>query len=316
MRIVFCGSGGFAIPSLGAIEASRHEIPLVISQPSRPAGRGGHLRATPLAKAAREKWLEVLECPDINAPEAVERLRQAEADVLVVIDFGQFVRPAARSAVRRDAVNLHGSLLPKLRGAAPVNWAIIRGHRQTGVTTFSLVDRMDAGPIYAVRATDIESDETAEELEARLADLGAETMLETLERIEAGDATPTGQDESQATRAPRLTKRDGHIDWSAPARRIADLARGTYPWPGAQAMFHRSQGKPVRVTIARATPATNNAAGDPGDVTEDRTVCTGSGALAIEQIKPAGKRLMNWKDFVNGYRVESGDRFGSVQAHG
>ncbi len=305
MRLIFCGSGAFAVPTYRALLGGSHEVQAVITQPARPAGRGGKLRATPVAQAALEAGQHPIECPDINAPDFVERLREFRADVLCVAAFGQFIRLAARQAVAVDAINLHGSILPELRGAAPVNWAIIRGYHKTGVTTFSLVDAMDAGPVYLTDETDILPAETAGELTERLAEIGAGTMCRTLDLL-AGGAEPVPQDESRATRAPLLKKSDGAIDWSADAEKICDLVRGTYPWPGAHAIYRHRNGQENEVTIARAVPAPDDAAGPPGTLDDDLFVAAGRGRVEILEIKPAGKRLMGWRDFVNGYRLAAG----------
>ena len=183
MRVVFCGSGEFALPSLHACCQSGHEILAVITQPARRAGRGGTLRPTPVALAGGELDLPVIECADINAADMVARLKEMRADAMIVVDFGQMIRLDARQSARLDVFNLHASLLPELRGAAPVNWAIMRGYRTTGVTTFSLVDKMDAGDIYLQLSTDIDPHETAQELKTRLAKLGSHAVVKTLEML-------------------------------------------------------------------------------------------------------------------------------------
>lgn len=308
MRIFFCGSGTFAVPTLRAIGASPHEVVGVITQPARPAGRGGKPRPTPIAQAAPELGLDAVECPDINADDAVARVRQARPDVIVVADFGQMVRAQVRGAAAIDAINLHGSLLPKLRGAAPINWAIIRGLRATGVTTFSLVDRMDAGDIYLQAETPIAPEQTAEELREVLAELGAKLVIDTLDLLASGHAGRQPQDEAQATRAPILKKSDGWIDWSADAAAVRNLIHGTRPWPGGQAVYRRGDGKRVSVILARAA-AGPDGGDEPGRIDGDLCVAAGRGRVRIAEIKPAGSRLMPWRDFVNGYRVQSGDRF-------
>jgi methionyl-tRNA formyltransferase len=308
MRVVFCGSGVFAVPSLRAVGSSAHELAGVVTQPARRAGRGGKMRPTPVDEAARAAGMDVLECPNINAPSAVEWIQDKRPDVLCVADFGQMVRSAAREAARVDAFNLHGSLLPELRGAAPVNWAIIRGHTRTGVTTFSLVDKLDAGATYLQAATDISPDETAEELRQRLAEIGAEVVCRTIDLLAEGNAKPTAQDESAVTLAPQLTKGDGIIDWAAPAEVVRNLIHGTWPWPGAQAVYHRQDGYRTQVAIARAA-VEDGTADVPGKIDADLCVGTGECRLRIRQIRPAGKRLMEWRDFVNGFRPQPGDCF-------
>ncbi len=204
MRVLFCGSGSFALRPLQAIVGSEHEVVGLFTQPARPAGRGGKLRPTRVAEIAGKLGLDVTPCENINAEPVIADIRRIGPDVICVADFGQFIATAVRDAAPLGAFNLHGSLLPELRGAAPVNWAIIRGYRRTGVTTFSLVDRMDAGAIYAQAETDIAPDETAEELRERLSDIGAKLVCETLGLLAGGGAQGRQQDESKATPAPRL----------------------------------------------------------------------------------------------------------------
>lgn len=308
MRIVFCGSGKFGVPTLRAILADGHQVAGVVTQPARPAGRGGNLRPTPLAQAAAELELPVLELAKINLPDSVAAIRQLEPDVIAVVDFGQMVRAAVRETAPLGAFNLHASLLPHLRGAAPINWAIIRGHAQTGVTTFSLVDKMDAGDIYLQDATLIEPHETAEDLKARLSEVGASTVCRTLRLLGAGQIHPTVQDEAAVTLAPIMQKSDGAIDWSADAVTVRNRIHGTWPWPGGQALFHGQKHDSLAVVIARAEALPDAAATQPGILDHDLTVSTAQGRIRILEIQPAGKRLMPWRDFVNGYRVAAGDR--------
>lgn len=313
MRIVFAGSGTFGVPVLRALSAGEHELAAIVTHPPRPAGRGGKLRPTAIAQTAGEANLPVWECPDINAPQAVARLAELDADVLCVVDFSQMIRGPARGAFRIDAINLHASLLPALRGAAPVHWALIRGHRRTGVTIFSLVDPMDAGAIYVQTATDIQPGETAAELRPRLADLGAAGVCQTLDLLAGGRAQTREQDPAKVTFAPRLNKSDGVIDWSAPAEQICGLVCGTWPWPGGQAVLRRSGGKDVPVVIARAVAAEGgHGEASPGRLDDNLNVAAGRGRVRVLEIKPAGKRLMCWRDFVNGYRPARGDSFLAV----
>ncbi|MFP4054015.1 MAG: methionyl-tRNA formyltransferase [Phycisphaerae bacterium] len=312
MRVVFCGSGGFGIPSLRAILEGGLKVPLVVSQPPRPAGRGGKLRPTDVARTATDMGLPVLEASNVNDPGVMERIAAQRPDVVFVVDFGQFVSRPLRELAPLGSFNLHASLLPALRGAAPINRAIMDGHDFTGVTTFKLVKEMDAGPIYLQHATGIQPQETADELEYRLAEMGAELVVSTLLMLREGSARPRMQEESRATHAPRLSKPDGVIDWSRPAVEVRNLIHGTWPWPGGQSVFcHCANGKQRPVVIARARLADDHAQppGEPGTVGRDLSVATGEGRLEVLQLKPAGKRLMDWKDFVNGYRVEGGDRF-------
>jgi len=309
MRIAFCGSGSFAVPTFRALCEGEHELVCVLTQPPRPAGRGGKLRATPLAEAAAELSVNVTDCDNINSDEMVALVASHQPDVIVVVDFGQMIRKPARDCARIDAINIHGSLLPNLRGAAPVNWAIIRGCPETGVTVFSLVDAMDAGPTIATRRTEIPPNETARELRVRLAEMGAEVLREALGLLGQGTAVLTEQDHAGATLAPIMKKSDGVIDWSRDAVTIRNLIHGTWPWPGGQTIFKRRDGREFPVIIARAQVAEGPAAGRPGHLDDDLCAATGQGRLEILELKPAGKRLMAFKDFTNGYRVAAGDSF-------
>ena len=309
MRVVFCGSGDFAVPSFRAVCGGAHELVGVLTQPARPAGRGGKLRDTPIAVAAEELSVDVTPCENINSDETIALLGSLRPDVIAVVDFGQIIRAAARGCAALDTINLHGSLLPALRGAAPVNWAIIRGHATTGVTTFSLVDEVDAGAIIAQTQTDIDPTETAEELKFRLADMGAELMCQTLDLLAGGRAERIEQDHSQATLAPMMKKSDGVIDWSASAESVNHLLHGAWPWPGGQAVLKRSDGKEYAVVIARAEVLAGPVAVAPGVVDDELCVATGRGRVRILELKPAGKRLMAFSDFANGYRVAAGDSF-------
>lgn len=309
MRVLFCGSGAFAVSTLRAILACEHECVGIVTQPARPAGRGGKLRPTPVAGTAQGCGLHAHCWEDINSPAALEEIRRLRPDVICVVDYGQFLRAELCEAAPLGAFNLHGALLPQLRGAAPINWAIIRGFERTGVTTFSLVKRMDAGPIYLQRETEIRSDETADQLRDRLGELGAELVCRTLDRLASGDTSARQQEEWNVSYAPRLKKGDGRIDFWAEAPTVRNLIHGTWPWPGAKAVFERRKGALIPVTIARAEAVDCEGTAEPGTLDEDLLVATGAGKLKIHQIKPAGKRLMDWRDFVNGYRVTSSARF-------
>ncbi|MGB2820698.1 MAG: methionyl-tRNA formyltransferase [Phycisphaerae bacterium] len=308
MRVVYFGSGAFSVPSLQAVLATRHEVVGVFTQPARPAGRKGGVRPTPIAQAARQGGREAVECADINAAEVADHIRRLKGDVICVVDFGQMIRRNVLDCAPHGAFNLHGSLLPALRGAAPVNWALIRGHKRTGVTTFRVVEEMDAGAVYLQSATDIGPDETGGELKVRLAEMGARTVCETLDLIETGRAELTEQDHSKATLAPRMKKSDGIIDWASDAAAVCNLIRGTWPWPGARTVLRRGGDREIALAIALAREAPGAAAGEPGTLDDELCVSTGKGRVRIVRLQPAGKRLMEWPDFVNGYRPQPGDR--------
>lgn len=315
MRVVFFGAGEFAVPSLRWVGNSPHEVVLVVTQPDRPAGRGKKLLPTPVAIQAAQDGLNVVRCDDVNTPEFVERLRGLKPDIGVVIDFGQKLQTEVRGVFPSECINLHGSLLPKFRGAAPAAYAILAGEQKTGVTVFRLVDRMDAGPILVQRETAIGPYETREELNGRLAAIGCDA-LDAVFKLYAADPLPPGrpQNESQATRAPKLSKADGLLRFEESAEMIARRCRALWPWPGARCRYVGTEGAAVEVTIVSATAAPVRVDVPPGTVTPILTVATGAGTLEIHSLQPAGKRPMGWQDFVNGRRVQAGCRFVSLGA--
>ncbi|MBP7936911.1 MAG: methionyl-tRNA formyltransferase [Phycisphaerae bacterium] len=315
MRVVFFGAGDFAVPSLRWLGNSPHEVVLVVTQPDRPAGRGKQLLPTPVAARAAQDGMHLVRCEDVNTTECVESLRRLRPDLGVVIDFGQKLRAEVRSVFPSACINLHGSLLPKYRGAAPVAHAILSGERKTGVSVFRLVDRMDAGPVLVQRETAIGPYETQEELHGRLAAIGCDAM-DAAFKLFSGDRLPEGkpQDEAQATRAPKLSKADGLLRFHEPAESIARRCRALWPWPGARCQYVGSEGRPVEVTLISATATPVPVDAPPGTVTPILTVATGSGTLEIHSLQPAGKRPMGWQDFVNGRHVQAGCRFVSLGA--
>ncbi|HNX26097.1 MAG TPA: methionyl-tRNA formyltransferase [Phycisphaerae bacterium] len=309
MRIIFCGSGTFALPSFEAVADSRHDLVLAVTQPPRKSGRGGKINPTVIAQAAYRRGIDCLETQDINSTEALRILQSCNANVMVVAEYGQFIREAARKSVSRACFNLHGSILPALRGAAPVNRAVINGDAESGVTTFELVDKMDAGAVYRTEKVQITPNETAGELREKLAAVGTKVVLATLDDIEAGIAQPVEQDASLATFAPKLQKSDGYVDFEQSVGRVYDRIRGCSPWPGAAADFAKADGKTTRVIITRSEIASGQARGAAGTIDDEFCVATGDGRLKILEIQPAGRKNMDFKSFVNGYRVLPGDRF-------
>jgi methionyl-tRNA formyltransferase len=312
MNIVYLGSGQFGLPCLNAILDSRHKIALVITQPAQPAGRGRKLASTPAANWAVENSIPLIEIPDVNAPDIVSRIRQENPDLLVVIAFGQKISNEVTDIAPKGAINVHSSLLPKYRGAAPINWAIINGDAETGISIITVAERMDAGDILAQCKTDIDGEESAGELHDRLAELAAPLLVKTIDHITAGVARYSKQDDSMATRAPKLKKTDGFIDFTEPAEVLHRKMLGLWPWPGVSA-FYKSQksGKTERVIFAKAdilrTDNTVNLV--PGTIDENLNIVCGKDCLQIMQLKPENSRLMSFADFVNGRRVSPGDIF-------
>jgi methionyl-tRNA formyltransferase len=306
LRIIFAGSGEFGLPALRAIRTAGHSVVLVVSQPDKPAGRGNRLTPTAVSQYALAEHLPLLRTGDINA----ERL--PEADMLVVIAFGQKIAPHIVEHPRLGSINLHASRLPKLRGAAPINWAILRGEARTGNSVIRLAQKMDAGAILAQSLVPIGELETAGELHDRLAEDGGPLMVEALGALAAGSATETEQDHSGATLAPKLSRETAKLDWSQAADGIARQVRGLYPWPGCRVRVIAADGAELnRVTLARAGAALSGA-GAPGTILADGTIATGNGAVEIFDLTPEGKRLMPLAAYRNGHPWPCGARVESV----
>lgn len=299
MRLVFLGTSSFACPALAAL-ADRHEIPLVVTQPDRPVGRHADRRPTPVKQEAFRLGLPVYQPERISRPEPIERLREADPEAIVVASYGQLLKPAVFTLPPKGTINIHASLLPAYRGAAPIQWAIIRGETTTGITTFLIDAGMDTGDLLLLRPLDIDPDETAGKLELRLARLGADAIVETLERIEAGTITPRPQPEGGASQAPRLSRDDGRIDWRSPADGIHNLVRGAYPWPGAWTLLDDERVKVhrTRTTDIECGPI---APGEVGLREADRLlVGTGSRLLEICEVQREGRPRTGGSDFLHG----------------
>ncbi len=316
MRIVFLGTGEFGVAALRALRVAGHEIVAAVSQPDRPAKRGLKVHPTPIHAAADSLGISHVQTEDVNRLDAADVIR--EAALGVVVAFGQKIGPAILGGLPKGCVNIHASLLPRYRGAAPYQWAVINGDATTGVTVFQLNERWDAGEIWSQRETPIGETETAAELHDRLAVIGAELIVETVAGIEHGTARARPQDASRASRAPKLSRADGVVDWSQPAETIARRIHGLWSWPGAACMFVSHTGKSERVVLARARVADGRGEPDAecaaGAVREDFTVQTGRGRLQLLEIKPAGGKLMSFEAFANGRRVQPHDRFCPLEA--
>lgn len=306
MRIVFLGTSSFAVPPLLAI-AEEHDIPLVITQPDRPAGRAGRLRPPPVKEEALRLGLPVVQPERVNSERAIAAIEGASPELIVVAAYGQLLKPRLFSIPRYGTVNIHASLLPAYRGAAPVNWAIMNGERVTGITTFLIDAGMDTGDILLKRPLSIGEDETAGELEARLAGLGAEAIMETIEGLASGRLRPTPQPDEGASLAPRLSRDDGRIDWGRPAAEIHNLVRGTNPWPGA---WTELDGERVKIHRTALTEIGRGKIG-PGEIglRETGRLLVGCGDRLIEivEIQREGRSRMSGKAFLNGLR--HGGRF-------
>lgn len=311
LRLAFAGTPAIARPCLAAA-AAEHAVELVITQPDRRAGRGCKLIRQPLAALADELGVPV-EQPERIA-EALPSLRELAPDVLVVLAYGQLMPPEVLAAAPLGAVNLHFSLLPALRGAAPINWAILNGLPQTGVTSMFMDQGLDTGDIIYQKATPLGSQETAGSLAERLAEMGAQLLLPTLEAIAAGAAPRQPQDSAAATWAPMLGKGDGLLDWSLPADELDRRVRGLDPWPGA----HTSIGGAALRLFAPTLVLPHDGDALPGTVLEPPSeasgmlcVACGSGALALGAVQAAGKRRMDAADYLRGAGPGPGERLGS-----
>jgi methionyl-tRNA formyltransferase len=309
MRLVMLGTGPFAVPTLEALAASPHEVAIVVARPPR----GRDAKASPLQRAGDSLGLETWTPESVNLPESQDRLAALHADLLVVCDYGEILRSPTLATTRLGGINLHGSLLPKYRGAAPVQCAILNGDSETGNTVIQMTPGLDAGPCLAQERTPIDPDEDAAALEARLSQLGAQLVLRVVEQLAAGTAKPIEQIPGEATKAPRLTKEDGAIDWSRPAIEIKNRVRAVQPWPRAFTFWHRSDGPPVRLSIDRVQlweSAERASESVVVGASNRLLVATGTVPLEILAVQPAGKRAMSAADFLRGNRVSVGDRLG------
>lgn len=315
MRVAFLGTGEFAVPALRALHAAGHTLTVVISQPDRPTGRGLSVRPTPVHATADALGLPHVQTADVNATDAGALLGGAELGFVAA--FGQKIGAGVLPSPRCGCVNLHGSLLPRYRGAAPYQWAIINGDAETGVTIFQIDERWDAGPIWSRRATPIGELETADELHDRLALIGAELAVETVAALARGDLTPQPQDATQASRAPKLSKADSAIDWTTDAQRLACRIRGLWSWPAASCTCRTAAGRAERLQIARAAVADADVSPDaqavPGTFRADLSVQTGRGTLRLIDVKPSGGVLMSFDAFARGRRIAAGDRLTALE---
>jgi len=309
LRILFAGSGEFGSPTLRALLEQGHEVVQVITQPDRPAGRGRELTPTPIAQLAIEKGLPLLRTDNINREPSLP-----DADVMVVIAFGQKLSDDVIHRPRLGSVNLHASRLPRCRGAAPINWTLIRGETLAGNSVIRLAQRMDAGAILAQSQLPIGQLETAGELHDRLALDGATLVPRVLQSLATGTAVETPQDESQATIAPKLSRESAKLDWTQPAVELGRKIRGLYPWPGCRVTVCDAEGAELaRLRLVRARPGPDEGPRwNPGELLTNGFVQTGQGALEIVEVQPEGKRPMPLADYRRGHRWEPGLRLHSI----
>lgn len=315
MNIVYFGSGQFGIDCLNALAKSRHKLQLIVTHPAHPAGRGLKLAATPVGLWAKENSIPLLETDDVNTPEAIEKIKSVSPDLIVVIAFGQKVAASLTRLPAKGAINVHSSLLPKYRGAAPINWAVINGEKETGVSIITLADTLDSGDIIAQTKTAIAPDENAGQLSDRLSLLAALLLLETIDSIESGKAVYTKQDDALATKAPKLKKSDGFIDFIEPAQNLRRKILGLYPSRAHAEYGSKKTGKTETVIFAdvQIVDSHNPDKLPVGTIDKNLNVICGKDALKITQIKPAAGRVMPFKAFTNGRQTSPGDFFSKIQ---
>jgi methionyl-tRNA formyltransferase len=316
LRLVVMGTGPFAVPLFRALLASRHSVVALVTQPARPAVGKKSPPASPMRVVAEEHGTPIFDPPSINTDEARAVLRSYAADLFVVADYGQILAPETLATARLGGINLHGSLLPKYRGAAPINWAVYKGDAETGVTVIEMSSRVDAGPCLAKASTPIDPEENAVELERRLSELGAPLIVDVVDRLAAGTIEPLPQDATQATGARRLRKTDGEVDWRRTAREIKNQIRALEPWPRTSTHWLRAGGEPMRLILADVEVVDETSSVEPGVLVrvekESFDVATGNGVLRVRTLQPAGKRQLGAGEFLRGYSLKPGDRLGSI----
>jgi len=307
MRLIFLGTPDFAVPTLERMVETGHEVPLVVTQPDRPRGRGQNAAPPPVKEAALRLGLHVYQPERVRRPESVERLRDLAADGMVVVGYGQIIPQVVIDLVPLGIINVHASLLPKYRGAGPIQWAIINGETRTGVTTMRIDAGLDTGDMLLKAETEVGPDENAIDLGKRLAVMGARLLVETIAGLAAGTIVPEKQDPAQATLAPLLKKEDGLIDWRQNARAIHNRVRGLQPWPGAYTTF---RGQTLHIWQSRVVSV--EAALVPGRLVSLKPLTVLCGGLALEllTVQLEGRKRISAADFANGQRLTENDMIG------
>lgn len=312
MRVLFWGTPDFAVPTLRALSEEGHQVVGVVTQPDRPAGRGRRMTPSPVRRAAEEDDLPVLTPERPRGDDFLAELRALDPEISVVVAYGHILVREVLDLPERGSINVHASLLPALRGAAPVHWAIARGHDRTGVTVMRMVEAMDAGPILLQQEEPIGESETMSELAMRLSEVGAQTLIEALALMAVDAIEEREQDHERATYAPKVDRETARIDWSRPAVEVANLVRGMDAFPGA---WSEREGRPVKLfrpTVLAAAEVEDGPG--PGDVVAadpdgGLVVAAGEGAVAFGELQPSGKRRMEAADWLRGRTVAVGDRF-------
>jgi len=313
MRIVMMGTGPFAVPSFQALLDGPHDVVALFTQPIRPTRGKKNKPETPMRDVATSHQLPIFDPPSINTDDALQTLRKFDPDLLVVCDYGQILSRESLALAKHGGINLHGSILPKYRGAAPVNWAIYNGDTETGITVIHMTPQLDGGPCLKIVKTPIDPDETAIDLEKRLSAMGVPAVLESIEMLEStesGQLVGQIQDALSASKAPRLKKTDADIDWQRTARQIYDQFRAFQPWPGCYTHLVRDDKPPMRIILSEIRPVLEIQS-SPGEIqqrSDELIVGTSEGAIAVQKLQPAGKKIMQAAEFIRGYQPNPGDR--------
>lgn len=321
LRIIYMGTPEFAVPALMALIESRHQVVGVVTNPDKPAGRGNKLQYSPVKAAALAADIEVFQPKSLRKPESLEKLRQWAPDLIVVAAYGKILPPSILELPELGCLNIHASILPKYRGAAPINWAIVRGESVSGVTIMQMEEGLDTGPSLLEARVEITAEDTAQSLHDKLAPLGGPLLLQTIDGLLDGSVKPKPQAHEAATWAPMLSRESGLIDWSKSAKEIADMIRGFYPWPGAFAYWQPSSGPTQLIKFHSAKVAQGIelvADAQPGqilDATASKAqllIACGQGVLACETLQAPGRRALGIRDLLNGMNMTPGERFVSA----
>ena len=312
MDLIFCGTPQFAVPTLEKLLAEGYVIKLVVTQPDEPSGRGYEVAAPPIKQLAEQAGLKVFQPAKLKDPATQEFLSKYHPDAIVVVAYGRIIPPWMIELPRLGCINLHASLLPKYRGAGPIQWALINGERVTGITTMKIDPGMDTGDILLMREVEIGEEETTETLSRKLSTIGADLMLETLRGLEGDEIIARPQDHSQATLAPMIKKEHGRLDWSMPAQQLAWRVRGLRPWPGAYSTF---RGKNFHIWAARPEPAATSGSQAPGTLLTEGgrlLVACGEGTrLELQEVQLEGRKRLGARDFLNGIHLAPGEKLTS-----
>ena len=317
MRIIFMGTPDFAVPVLQSLINSRHEVVAVVTQPDRPKGRGKNMQFSPVKECALAHNIPVMQPVNVSVPEVIDELRAYEPELIVVVAFGQFVTKKIREMPKYGCINVHASLLPKYRGAGPIQWAVINGEKESGVTTMYMCREIDKGDMLLKDTVTLDPKETGDSLHDKLSMMGGPLLLKTIDQLEDGSAVRIPQCEEESTYAPKLEKTMGNIDWTMDADRIERLVRGLNSWPGT---FTKIHGKTVKIwdcdVVCKETLTESQAAATPGTVIvsekDQLIVKAGNGALSLRMLQPEGKKNMTVDAYLRGYPIAQGELFTQV----